>query len=56
MSDTVSFGSYVCDRCSAMYFVNEPTSWRRCTLEFCHDCLEHLEKQSCVLPFPEPVQ
>lgn len=52
MSDTVQaivFGSYICNRCKKDYIVNDGT-WRLCTPEFCHDCLEHLEKQYARVP------
>jgi hypothetical protein len=44
----VTFGRYVCARCSKEYFVEDGT-WRRCTPEFCHDCIEHLCKQYVLL-------
>lgn len=52
---SVEFGIYRCNRCGKEYTVNDGT-WRRCSPEFCHDCLEHLNKQTVVLPDPEPMQ
>ena len=49
------FGSYECRRCGKEYIVNDGT-WRLCTSDFCHDCLEFLNKQTRVLPDPEPMQ
>lgn len=45
----IQFGSYICNRCKKDYIVNDGT-WRLCTPEFCHDCLEHLEKQYAMVP------
>lgn len=50
----LQFGVYTCRRCKQEYTVNDGT-WRLCTPEFCHDCLEHLSKQTALLPYPEPI-
>lgn len=49
----VRCGVYVCQRCNSTYIVNDGT-WRPCSPEFCHDCLEYLQKQYALLPDPEP--
>lgn len=45
----VRHGSYKCQRCGKDYIVNDGT-WRRCSPAFCHDCIEHLEKQYASVP------
>ena len=51
LNEGVWFGTYQCQRCGDDYTVNDPKSFRLCTAEFCH---EHLNKQSALLPYPEP--
>lgn len=46
----IQYGVYQCVRCGKTYTVNDPGSWRLCTPEFCHDCLEHLNAQWFVEP------
>ena len=55
MSDGIMCGSYVCARCARVYVVNDPT-WRLCTPEFCHDCLEYLNTQYATISDPETIQ
>jgi len=35
----VYFGVYTCLRCQKDYTVDDGT-WRRCTPDYCHDCVE----------------
>ncbi len=42
-------GRYKCQRCSKWYIVNDGT-WRRCTPEFCQDCMEFLDDQFAWVP------
>ncbi len=41
------FGVYTCRRCKVEFTVNDGT-WRLCTPDLCHDCIEHISKQYCV--------
>lgn len=49
------FGVYTCQRCKQEYIVNDGT-WRRCSPEFCHECLAYLDQQHALIPDPEPKQ
>lgn len=49
MTGRISYGHYVCQRCGKGYLVNDGT-WRRCTSDFCHDCMEHLDDQFAWVP------
>ena len=42
MTQVICWGVYTCNRCSKEYTVNEPDSWRPCTSDLCHDCVEYL--------------
>lgn len=37
--DTIQWGKYTCQRCQKEYIFNDGT-WRLCTTEFCHGCLQ----------------
>lgn len=53
MPERIFYGHYVCQRCGRGYTVNDGT-WRQCTPDFCHGCLEYLNKQTVLLPDHEP--
>lgn len=49
MGETVNWGKYNCRRCSTEYIVNDGT-WRLCSPELCHDCVEYLETLHAAIP------
>jgi hypothetical protein len=55
MANEIRFGCYTCVRCEKDYFVNDGT-WRSCSPQFCHDCIEHLKDLARQdKPLPEDV-